>query len=226
MEWLRTEGIVMQMIPFQDADAIFTAYTPDLGFAKFVLKYAMSSRQREKGVPSPLTLTEFIYRRTNSDLFSCKEASVLETFNALRDRLNLMEAGGLLLQALHQSQPPGKASDKLYRLLLAYLDKLPQVDDPKVLVGSFKLKILRYEGVLVFRNQCSACDALLNDMYYSFGDFFCPVHRPEGGIHFDPEEAKMVFVMGLAQSLVDLKHLVLTTTLEEKVDFLFKEFVH
>ncbi len=200
-EWKRSEGIVMQVLPFQDADAIFTVYTHDLGFAKFVLKYALSSRQRGKGVPSPLALTEFIYRPTSGELLSCKEATVLDSFHALRKNLSLIEAGGALLKALYQTQPLGKVSDKLYKLLLVYLDKLPQVEDPKVLVASFKLKILRYEGVLTFHNQ--------------------NLDHLEG---FHPEEAKMLFVMALTQSLGDLKPLLLTAPLEEKIDQLFKEF--
>jgi DNA repair protein RecO (recombination protein O) len=223
MEYDRTEGIVMQVLPFQEKDAIFTVYTPDLGIVKFFLKYAYSS-QKKGALPSPLTLAELIYRKSSSDLLNCKEASILESFPKLREKLSCMEAGGNLLQALRQSQPPGKPSPPLYQLLVTYLGKLTQVDDPRILAASFKLKILRYEGVLAFSNRCGVCHQLLKNLFFYDGEFFCLDDAPEGAIEFEVEEGQMLFVMGLTQSFSDLKHLLLTTKLEGKVDRVFHRF--
>lgn len=225
MQLEQTEGIVIQITPFQDADAIYTVYTPFMGIARFVMKYGLSSRMRSKGAPTVLTKAEFIFRRGKSDLLSCKEATILEAFPRIRESLERMESAGQMLLALRQCQPPGKDSPILYQLLNIYLEKLSEVEDSRVLAASFKLKILRYEGLIAYNDLCSRCKSSLTDFSFHDGEFFCPQHAPEGSIYFDVEESKMFFVLGLSQSLNDLKTLVLTNILEGKINAIFEEFI-
>ncbi len=225
MQLEQTEGIVMQVTPFQDADAIYTVYTPSMGVAKFVMKYGLSSRMRSKGAPTVLTKAEFIFRRGKSDLLSCKEATILEAYPRIRDSLDRMESAGQMLIALRQCQPPGKDSPILYQLLNIYLEKLSEVEDPRILAASFKLKILRYEGLLAYSDLCTSCKGTFADFNFCDGEFFCPQHQPKGSNYFDQEESKMFFVLGLSQSLNDLKTLALTNILEGKINAIFEEFI-
>lgn len=223
MSWETMEGIVVQVAPFQEVDALYTVYTPSLGLVKLVHNFALTSSGRKKGVLSPLNQAEFVYRKTSSELLTCKEFTILEPHTKLRENLIWMEAGGHLLQVVRQTQPFGKSSPKLYQLLLAYLDNIPKVDDPKILIASFKLKVLRYEGLIAFDNRCCLCDKLLDEMDYDLGQFYCAEHAPQEGLHFNVEESQIVFVLALTRSLSDLKLLLLDATLEAKIDILFKQ---
>lgn len=138
-----SEGIILHTVPYRNYDQIMTVFTEDRGVIKLFCKKGASQSRRY----TPLTKVEFAYRERVSELWSCEELSLLDSYLSLRNRFAHLEAGCRLIQAVYKSQGIGKEAPLLYRLLLYYLDKIPEPEDPFVLVASFKLKLLVHEGL-------------------------------------------------------------------------------
>ena len=136
----RTEGIILQATKFQDFDQIITVFTPGDGILKFMVKGALNPKQGKAALTTPLSRVELIYLQGKSELYSCREISMLNNHLSLRENVVLMEAAFDLLQAIRSTQLPHKPAPELYKLLLIYLEKLPLIPDPKILSTSFRLK--------------------------------------------------------------------------------------
>jgi DNA repair protein RecO len=143
MTLFRTEGVVTQVINFQEQDRIATVFTQDHGFVKFIIK---EQQQAKRGTLSPLTRVELVYVKGKSDLLKAREFSTLNHFLNLRNSLATLEAAGEILKALQKSQLPNTSSPQLYQLLLFYFESLPHALSVKTFIASFYLKILRLEG--------------------------------------------------------------------------------
>lgn len=148
MQTVRTEGIILQALKFQDFDQIVTLFTPNDGILKFMVKGALNPKQGKAALTMPLSRAEFIYSQGKSELYSCREISMLNSHLAVRDNILTLEASFDILTAIRYTQLPHKPAPDLYKLLLIYLEKMTLVADPKVLSASFRLKTLRHEGLL------------------------------------------------------------------------------
>lgn len=148
MQTRRTEGIILQATKFQDFDQIVTLFTPEEGILRFMVKGALNPKLGKAALTAPLSRAEFIYSQGKSELYPCREISMLNSHLNLRENVLIMEAAFDFLQAIRATQLPHKAAPDLYKLLLIYLEKLPLIPDPKVLSTSFRLKTLRHEGLL------------------------------------------------------------------------------
>ena len=145
---LRVEGIVLSRLQYQDYDQILTIFTLQEGLVKLICKQASRSKKGMNASTSPLTRAEFVYRLGKGEISRCDEVSVIQQYVALRQRLDYLESACDMLKALSQSQMLGKPAPALYALLSYYLEHLPLMQVPEVLALSFRLKILRHEGIL------------------------------------------------------------------------------
>lgn len=195
----RTEGIILQATKFQDFDQIVTCFAPEEGIMRLMVKGALNPKLGKAALTAPLSRAEFIYSRGRSELYSCREISMLNSHLNLRENVLTMEAAFDLLQAVRATQLPQKAAPELYKLLLIYLEKLPLIPDPKVLSTSFRLKTLRHEGLLNF-------DA----SHFS---------------SFSESERELLYLLATSRSFAELAELRVTPMLCQKVRSLFSEIL-
>lgn len=144
----KSEGIVCHALPFQDHDIILTVFTENEGMIKLFLKKALI-RKDWRGAPiSPLTRAEFIYTKGKSELFSCREISIINFHIKFRENLKWLEAALEILNSLRTTYCAMNPVPLIYRLCVRFLEAIPNLTDPMVLVSSFRLKILNHEGLL------------------------------------------------------------------------------
>jgi DNA repair protein RecO (recombination protein O) len=148
MSEIKTEGIILKMIPYKDHHRIIQIFTPDSGIISLLAKGV--SRPKMQALLSPLTQLEIVYRKKGSDLCFFKEGFVIEHHHFLRERWDLLESAGKIASALLQSQFPEKAAPDLYKLLIACLKHLPYFQQPATLIALFYLKLLTHEGVIAW----------------------------------------------------------------------------
>jgi DNA repair protein RecO (recombination protein O) len=148
MSEIKTEGIILKMIPYKDHHRILQILTPDSGVLSFLAKGV--SKPKLQSLLSPLTQLEVVYRKKGSDLCFFKEGFVIEHHHFLRERWDLLESAGKIAGAVLQSQFPEKAAPDLYRLLIACLKQLPHFKEPSTLITLFYLKLLTHEGVIAW----------------------------------------------------------------------------
>jgi DNA repair protein RecO (recombination protein O) len=213
----RTEGVILQTINFQDYDQILSIFSPDLGIEKIFVKNSYRLLRKERA-PSLLTQCEFIYRQGKSSFLTCDEFSILNYYLRLRKDFATLQAACDLLRLIQRSQLPGKPAPLLYKLLLKYLEGLDTLPDPRLVVASFRLKLMRHEGVLNLTNFCQTCQKTLSSFYFSRGECFCSTHSPRDAFLFSSQETALLQLLAYCRSLKELIPLSFSSDLEKKID--------
>lgn len=223
MEIYKTEGIILQALPFQNYDQILSVFTFNEGLIKLILKGAYSSKKGNGAHTNPLTLAEFLFTKGRSELFLCRDVYPINSFLKLRQDLPSLEAACDLLQAILSSQLTHKPAPALYALLQAYLEKMPEAAHPPTLNSSFRLKILRHEGLLHLAAKCSHCEAEFESCAIYEGECYCPAHAPINALIFNQHEKKLLEQMAFCQYLSEIIPLFLPVHLPSKIKRLFQE---
>lgn len=132
----KTPGLLLQSIPYLDQKKILKIFTPE----GLVSLFAKTSTL------TPFCIAEWVYQKTEKELYPLKEAALLDPLSALRQSYPIITAAGSIAKDLLRSQLPGKKAPALYQLACLYLKKIPLA--PEILVASFRLKLLLHEGLL------------------------------------------------------------------------------
>lgn len=207
MEPSKTEGVILHALNFRDYDQILTIFTYTEGLVKGIVKGALrSQRNHNSSATSPLTRIEFLYVKGNSDLLKCSEISPLSQYLQLRNELTRLEAACDIAQAIISSQMPHHPSPDLYRLLVWSLDKISLIADPLLLAISFRLKLLRHDGVL----------HISDEVLY-------PEHSKGTGLSFTQAEMKLLETLTYLKNLNEIAAQQSTLEFRKKVNSLFQE---
>lgn len=136
----KSEGILLQLIPYLGQKKILKILTPEEGLISLLAKSTSLS---------PFCIAEWVYRKTEKELFPVIDATLLDPLLELRQSYDVISAAGLIAQDLLRTQHAGKKSP--YILACAYLKKLPQ--NPPLLAASFRLRLLLHEGLFSFEPE-------------------------------------------------------------------------
>lgn len=142
METVR--AIVLHAFPLRDRDEIVRLFSRELGRLSLIAK-------RKKGealLLRPLSEGEFIFKRGKGELHRLIDGSLLNGHLDLRKNFATLKAAGELLSTILLSQHDEKPAPSLFDLFAAYLAHLPVSANPSLLVASFKLKVLKHEGLI------------------------------------------------------------------------------
>lgn len=217
-----TEGIILRVIPFQDYHQIVSIFTPEAGLIKVLHKGSRTQRKSGKSLCMPLTKVEVSYREKKGEIFGCHELNCLEIFPDLRKELCFLEAGCDLLQVILDSQLMGKEAPLLYALLYAYLKKIPHTANPWLLAASFRLKLLKHDGLICFPFTCAECgDVLQNEAYLRDSEGWCGIHRPKGCTGWNLAELQTVYRLAESQSYKEISLLEISSSLLAKITLFF-----
>ncbi len=224
MEYQKTEGIILHLIPYRDAHQIVILFTEDAGLIKIMCYGSLSQKSKWRGICRALTQVEVVYREKQGEIFECKDLTLINSYDTLRQNYNQMEAACDLLYALNQSQLPGRVSPKLYALMIYYLGKIPTIKDPWILSLSFRLKLLRHDGVLDYPFMCHECgEPLLCEAYYAQHEIFCAQHACAHACFFKQEDLQLIYLLTACQSYNDLITVQLPTDFKMKVFTFFED---
>ena len=132
----KTPGLLLQAIPYLGQKKILKVFTP-LGLISLFAKTSQLT---------PFCIAEWVYQKTEKELYPLSDTTLLDPLSELRQSYNLLTAAGTMAKDLLRSQLPNKGSPELYQLACLYFKKLPA--SPDMLVASFRLKLLLHEGLL------------------------------------------------------------------------------
>jgi DNA repair protein RecO (recombination protein O) len=212
-----TEGIILRTIPFRDYDQIITLFTPHVGILKILYKGSRSKRRGAQGLCLPLTQVEVVYREKKGEIFACQEITLMNPFSFLRKELHHLQAACELLQVVLASQLTGKAAPALYALLCFYLEKIPCTLNPWTLTTSFRLKLLRHEGLSTIPFICSACQRLLHTVAYTHkSEAWCLDHRPTESQVWESKELEQIYRLTTCQSYREISKENISLELQKK----------
>lgn len=214
----KTEGLILQALNFKDYDQILTVFTPEEGLVKFIVKKSLSSKGN---ATSPLTRAEFVYTKGKSNLYTCKEISIIHLNLELRKKIEWLKTAFQLISSIQDMEIEQRPSDALYTLLIRYLSNIPSTLNFFSLESSFRLKILKHEGLYPFDPVCSECGELLKNLSILRTECFCELHRPPGSVFFHEEELGLMEQMANSRSFSQLNHLPTSLSLKNKIDAIF-----
>lgn len=189
------EGIVIYSVPYRDWDQILSLFTSEMGLIKLFYKGKKGKGQNQCALMNRVEVT---FQRRHSNLFCCEEMILLDTFAPLRENYKTLVAGCELIDLVKNSQWEEKPAPALYQLLKVYLSRLPTALDPATIVASFRLKILRHEGLLGF-----------------------PIETPLKGLHFTQDEMPFLELMAFGQSFKEIALQSTCQELQNKIEQVF-----
>ena len=213
------EAFVLQVIPHKERSAILHLFTKTQG-----LLHVFCSFSKKKPCPSPPVLLECSYESKNDQMHKLTEWEVVQYFFQMRTSLNKLQALSHIIKALNQSQVIQNPAPKIFSLLKRTIPILSQSEDPKPITCLTFLKILKHEGIMAPSTHCQRCKTVLTDgCFWEKGEFLCEKHSLYKQTHISQNEQHVILQMLTTKNTDDLKNILVTEELEEKIRMQMKE---
>lgn len=209
----KSVGLLLQTIPYLGTGRILKVFTREAGLISLFTK-----KKNLGSLASPFCTGEWVYKKGQGDLFSLKDASLIDPLLDLRQSFASISAAGCIAQDILKSQMPEQAVPALYELASSYFKKLSEFAQPEILSMSFRLKLLLHEGLLSLKTQCTSCPE--KALHLSQGESFCPNHTSFTSITFTPTEWDQLHLLAFASKFSMLHELKIKSSLTEKISLL------
>lgn len=152
----RTEGIILRVRPFGEADRILTILTRTEGVIEAVARGARRPRSRLVGATLPFTqIQAMIFRGKSLDNLS--QAEIVNTFSAIREDLLRTAYGTYWCELAYEFMGQRDPNEEVYLFFLASLLMLDSTDDPGLLSIYFELRFLAQLGYRPALDCCCGC---------------------------------------------------------------------
>lgn len=151
-----TEGIILRVRSFGEADRILTILTRTEGIVETVARGARRPRSRLVGATLPFTqIQALIFGGKTLDNLS--QAEIINTFGAIREDLLRTAYGTYWCELAYEFMGQRDPNEELYLFFLASLLMLESTDDPGLLSIYFELRFLSQLGYRPALDCCCAC---------------------------------------------------------------------
>lgn len=221
MEYEKTEGIVLRSLPYQDKNRIVTVFTNGYGILQFIIKGISTKRTDKLALSSPLCQGEYVFYRGKSNLMHFIDGSVLSEHLQLRTKMQHIQVAANLVQIILTSQLPHKPAPKIYQFFYKCLRAIPHFEDTAILINSFRIKLLKQEGLLALQPFCSQCEKEAMALHH--GESFCNFHAPKLCFSFSQKQWDTFLTLAYATTFSQLQSLTLSEDLDKKINQIFQE---
>ena len=173
----RVEALVLRSIAYGDADAVVQLLTRGRGRIAAFVRGAKTSRKRFGGALEPFGRIEaLLSEREGQELWSLREARVVEGHAGLRDDLHRIAHAGYASELAHDLTRAGEPADGLFTLLEDFLTRLAAGAAKSGRLRAFELLALEAAGLAPELAACARCGEEV----------------PQGRATFDPDAGGLV----------------------------------
>ena len=218
----KAEGIVLRAFDYKDRQRIITLFTREAGLISLIIKGISRKNYRMLSLSTPLSRVEVHFKWGKSDLFRFVDGTVLDEHLELREQLSFLQAAGHLAQTILQSQLPAKPAPSLYLLFRSYLKQVPSFTNAELLLSSFRLKLLRHEGLIAISPQCTLCASGTARLLFQ-GESICPHHPSSSAIEFSEDEWTTLSLLESAPSFSALRSISLPARFPQLIAGIFQD---
>lgn len=219
----QTEGIILQVVPFQDRNQILTVFTHHSGILKLFYKASRSKQGEIQGLWAPLTFVEIIYKEKDCELLPCHEITLIDSNHCLREELIFLDVAASLLKTVRLSQAIGKPAPLVYQLIRYYMSKICKVPDPWALAISFQLKILSHEGLIALPFSCQVCQTpISSDAYTHYSHWLCSSHKSLESTPWTESEILLAYHLANCRHFHEIMIASISPELKNKVSSFFE----
>ncbi len=168
----RVDALVLRAIAYGDSDAVVHLLVRGRGRISAFARGARSSRKRFGGALEPFQRVEaLVSEREGQELWSLREARVVEAHARLRDDLHRIAHAGYAAEMVHDLTRAGEPSDALFTLLDQFLSRLEAGAATSARLRAFELGALEASGLAPELSACARCGSAV----------------PPGRAAFDPD---------------------------------------
>lgn len=154
---LRTEGIVLNEMRFKETSKILNIYTKKFGRISVMAKGAYRAKSKLIAHTQPFSYSEYQLYKGRS-FYYINEASVIESFYDIRERIERVVCGFYILELLNRSTPEEEPNEVLFLLLEKSLTILSGLNDDFLkFIIAFELKYISFLGYRPYIERCVSC---------------------------------------------------------------------
>jgi DNA repair protein RecO (recombination protein O) len=154
---VKTEAVFLKGTNWRESSRILSAFSRDYGKVKLVAKGARRPKSKYGAALEPLTHAQVIfYKRETKDLYTLSEASVVESFEGVKNDLEKFSQAAVAAEMLERSLAPEDTNPGLFGFFLDFLTVLNQATpgQGRLLLLAFHLNL---SGRLGFEPQVEHC---------------------------------------------------------------------
>lgn len=160
MKDYKTEGIIIRVRDYGEADRIITLFTREHGKVQAIVKGCRKQKSRKRGVIQLFTYGDFVIYSGRS-LDTVTQCQAKETFGPIREDLDRMAYASYLVELLDGFVNAGESHEDLFFLSLVCLHLLT-VDDPELVIRAFETRLMSVLGYQPHLSDCVVCGAELS----------------------------------------------------------------
>ncbi|SNB46714.1 DNA repair protein RecO [Geobacter sp. DSM 9736] len=156
MEVVTSEAVVLRLSDYRESDKLVTLFCREHGKIRGIARGAKRSARRFGG-------TLELFARINVQLVlreglsSVREADALTVYPQIRDDLPKIGCAGYACELVDALLPEGLPNPRLYRLLIAYLERLEIAEADGTDRRFFEINLLNILGYRPALDNCSGC---------------------------------------------------------------------
>ncbi len=163
--FIKTEGVVLREVEYNDADKLLDVLTRDHGLMTVRARGVRRRTSDLKSACQLLTYSEFTLFE-NRGRYTINEASSIEQFRQLRDDIELLALGSYFAQAVSVVAQEDAPNPELLSLLLNALYALGKLKRPQLLVkAAFELRLACLAGFAPEVSVCAVCGSEVPDRF-------------------------------------------------------------
>lgn len=214
MQEEKTEGILLQSIPYLGREKILKVLSKENGLVSLIAK-----NRSHLPFTNPFLIAEWVYKKRNGAIHSLKDVSLMKDLSDLRLNFSILSHAGQMAQDILISQLPEKKGSGPYALSASYLCKLGSSSSPEALGASFRLKLLMHDGLLGLQNGCMQCGQTA--CYLENGESVCKTHSLVSSISFKNDEWETLHHLTFARQFSIIENARPSLQMQEKIKKMF-----
>lgn len=163
--YLKTQGLVLRQVNYQDTDQILTVLTRDFGRMTLKARGVRRNSSRLKGACQLLACSEFVIFE-HKGFYTINEATAVQMFPELRGDIVTLSLASYFAQAAEVLAPENLPSPELLSLTLNALYALCRKLAPEDLIkAAFELRLAAVSGYMPELSGCAACGSATPDRF-------------------------------------------------------------
>lgn len=163
--YLKTEGLVLRQVNYQDNDQILTLLTKEYGLMSVKARGVRRNSSRLKGACQLLTYAEFVIFE-NKGFHTVNEATPLQMFSELRGNIEHLALASYFAQAAELLSQENVPNPEVLSLTLNSLYALCRALCPSDLIkAAFELRLDVLSGYAPELSGCAVCGAPQPDRF-------------------------------------------------------------
>lgn len=168
---VKTKGIVIREVPYNDTDKMLTLITEDLGKISVSARNSRRNGSRAAYGTQVLTYGEYVLYKGSSG-FSLNSCDVIVNYYNLASDLVCFTHAAHILEMAGDAAQDTTSSSRILSLLLYALHALSKGRNPLLVSSAFALKLMQITGYPPHVCSCAICDRSdIESIYFSFKSY-------------------------------------------------------